>query len=63
MKNSVNKAEKKNKVWPVLLCLLLAGGVFALLLSVEAKQMVQYEKGSVVVAIADVADCKGRCRN
>ena len=58
MKNSVNKAEKKNKVWPVLLCLLLAGGIFALLLSVEAKQMAQYERGCVVVAIADVADSK-----
>lgn len=42
----------------MLLCLLLACGIFALLLGVEAKQLAQYEKGSVVVAIADVADCK-----
>lgn len=57
-KRNVNKSEKQNKIWPVLLCLLLAGGIFALLLGVEAKQMAQYEKGNVVVAIADVADCK-----
>ena len=57
-KRNVNKSEKQNKIWPVLLCLLLAGGIFALLLGVEAKQLEQYEKGSVVVAIADVADCK-----
>lgn len=56
-KNISNK-EKQGKAWPVVLCLLLAGGVFALLLSVETKQLAQYEKGSVVVAIADVADCK-----
>lgn len=57
-KNHVNKVEKQNKIWPVLLCLLLAGGIFTVLLGVEVKQLEQYEKGSVVVAIADVADCK-----
>ena len=56
-KNHVNKVEKQNKIWPVLLCLLLAGGIFTVLLGVEVKQLEQYEKGSVVVAIADVADC------
>ena len=56
-KNMSNK-EKQGKAWPVVLCLLLAVGIFALLLNVESKQLAQYEKGSVVVAIADVADCK-----
>ena len=55
--NMGNK-EKQGRAWPVVLCLLLAGGIFALLLNVETKQMAQYEKGGVVVAIADVADCK-----
>ena len=55
--------EKKNKVknrqgkmWPVVLCLLLAVGVFVLLLNMEAKQLAQYEKGSVVVAVSDIPD-------
>ena len=56
-KNMSNK-EKQGKAWPVVLCLMLAVGIFALLLNVESKQLAQYEKGSVVVAIADVADCK-----
>lgn len=56
-KNMGNK-EKQGKAWPVVLCLLLAGGIFALLLNVEMKQLSQYEKGSVVVAIADVTDNK-----
>ena len=56
-KNMSNK-EKQGKAWPVVLCLLLAVGIFALLLNVESKQLAQYEKGSVVVAIADVADSK-----
>lgn len=51
-----NKKNKKGKVWPVVLCLLLAVGVFALLLNVETRQLAQYEKGNVVVAIAEVAD-------
>ena len=56
-KNMSNKG-KQGKAWPVVLCLMLAVGIFALLLNVESKQLAQYEKGSVVVAIADVADCK-----
>ena len=56
-KNMSNK-EKQGKAWPVVLCLLLAVGIFVLLLNVESKQLAQYEKGSVVVAIADVADSK-----
>ena len=56
-KNMSNK-ENQGKAWPIVLCLLLAGGIFALLLNVETKQLAQYEKGNVVVAIADVADCK-----
>ena len=56
-KNMGNE-KKQGRAWPVVLCLLLAGGIFALLLNVETKQMAQYEKGGVVVAIADVADCK-----
>lgn len=54
----MNKKKRQGKVWPVVLCLLLAGGVFALLLNIEARQLNQYEKGSVVVAITDVADNK-----
>ena len=48
----------QGKVWPIALCLLLAGGVFFLLLNVETRQLAQYEKGNVVVAIADVAEAK-----
>lgn len=59
--NQEKKNEVKNrqgKVWPVVLCLLLAVGVFVLLLSVEAKQLAQYEKGSVVVAVTDIPEAK-----
>ena len=56
--NDKNKKSRQGKVWPVVLCLLLAGGVFALLLNVEARQLAQYEKGKVVVAIADVTEAK-----
>ena len=56
--NDNHKKNRQGKVWPVVLCLLLAVGVFALLLNVEARQMAQYEKGSVVVAIADVPEAK-----
>lgn len=59
--NQENKNKVKNrqgKMWPVVLCLLLAVGVFVLLLSVEAKQLAQYEKGSVVVAVADIPEAK-----
>lgn len=55
-KKDINKKDKQGKVWPVVLCLLLAGGLFMLLLNVETKQLAQYETGNVVVAIADVAD-------
>lgn len=50
------KKNKQGKVWPVVLCILLAAGVFALLLNVEARQLAQYEKGNVVVAVAEIAD-------
>lgn len=53
-----DRKERQGKVWPVILCLLLAGAIFALLLSVETRQLAQYEKGSVVVAVKDVADGK-----
>lgn len=56
--NKQKNKEKQGRAWAMVLCLLLAGGVFALLLNVETRQLAQYEKGSVVVAIADVADCK-----
>lgn len=52
------KRGKQGKVWPVILCLLLAGGIFAVLLNVEIRQLEQYEKGNVVIAIADVSDQK-----
>lgn len=61
MKTNIKKSERKErqgKAWPVILCLLLAGGIFALLLSVETRQLARYEKGSVVVAVKDVADGK-----
>lgn len=54
--NDNHKKSRQGKVWPIVLCLLLAVGVFALLLNVEARQLAQYEKGSVVVAIAEIAD-------
>lgn len=52
------RGKGQGKVWPIAVCLLLAGGVFFLLLNVEAKQLAQYEKGNVVVAIADVSEAK-----
>ncbi len=55
---SRNERERQTKAWPVILCLLFAVGVFVLLLNVEARQLAQYEKGSVVVAITDVAESK-----
>ena len=60
-KNKQNNAGKKKgqgRLWPIILCLLLAGGVFVLLMNVESRQLAQYEKGNVVVAIADVAEAK-----
>lgn len=55
---NVAKKEGQGKVWPVVLCLLLAGGIFVLLLNVETRKLSEYEKGSVVVAIADVTESK-----
>ena len=52
------KRDGQSKVWPIILCLLLAGGLFVLLLNIEMKQLAQYEKGNVVVAIADVTESK-----
>lgn len=56
----MNKTKKEGtgKVWPVLLCMLLAGGVFVLLLNVETKKLAAYEKGNVVVAVSDVSEIK-----
>ena len=56
--NDNHKKNRQGKVWPVVLCLLLAAGVFALLMNVEARKMAQYEKCNVVVAIADVPEAK-----
>lgn len=50
----MNKKEKQGKIWPVVLCLFLAGGIFILLLNMEAKQLARYEKGMTVVALTDV---------
>lgn len=55
---NITKKEGQGKVWPVVLCLLLAGGIFVLLLNVETRKLAEYEKGDVVVAISDVADSK-----
>lgn len=55
---NITKKEGHVKVWPVVLCLLLAGGIFVLLLNVETRKLAEYEKGDVVVAISDVADSK-----
>ena len=52
------RRKGQGRVWPIVVCLLLAGGVFFLLLNVETKQLAQYEKGNVVVAIADVSEAK-----
>jgi hypothetical protein len=38
--------------------MLLAGGVFVLLLNVESRKLAQYETGSVVVAVSDVTEAK-----
>ena len=55
---NVNKKSRQGNLWPVALCLLLAGGVFAFLLNMEARQLAQYEKGKVVVALVDVTEAK-----
>lgn len=59
MKDLENREKNKGlqgKVWPVVLCLLLAGGLFVFLLNVETRQLAEYEKGNVVVAAADIPD-------
>ena len=55
---NITKKEGQGKVWPVVLCMLLAGGVFVLLLNVESRKLAQYETGSVVVAVSDVTEAK-----
>lgn len=55
---NTTKKEGKGKVWPVVLCMLLAAGVFVLLLNVESRKLSQYETGSVVVAVSDVTEAK-----
>lgn len=57
--NKTNRANrKKGKVWPALISLLLAVGIFILLLNVETRKLAQYEKESVVVAAMDVSETK-----
>lgn len=56
--NQKNGTKKQGKVWPVVLCLLLAGGLFVLLLNVETRKLAAYEKGNVVVAVSDVSEAK-----
>lgn len=51
-----NSKKKKEKIWHILVCLLLAGILFVFLLNVEKRQLENYEKGLVVVAIEDVPD-------
>ena len=51
-----NSKKKKEKIWHILVCLLLAGILFVFLLNVEKRQLENYKKGLVVVAIEDVAD-------
>jgi len=51
-----NDKKKKEKIWHILVCLLLTGILFVFLLNVEKRQLGNYEKGLVVVAIEDVAD-------
>lgn len=49
------KKEGSGKLWAIVLCLLLAGGVFVFLLQMEAKELAKYEKGYVVVAAEDIS--------
>ena len=57
--NKTNRTNrKKGKVWPALISLLLAVGIFILLLNVETRKLAQYEKESVVVAAMDVSEAK-----
>ncbi len=44
------KKEGTGKVWAMILCLLLAGGIFAFLLNMEVKELSKYDKGYVVIA-------------
>ena len=48
--------KKKEKIWHILVCLLLAGILFVFLLNVEKRQLENFEKGLVVVAVEEVAD-------
>ena len=57
---SENQAKKpgkgKERIWPVLVCLFLAVALFLLLLNVEKRQLENFQKRYVLVAIEDVAD-------
>lgn len=55
---NTTKKKGQGKVWPVVLCMLLASGVFVLLLNVETRKLSQYETGNVVVAVSDVTEAK-----
>lgn len=57
-RNDVNQTDKQGKVWPIVLCLILAGGIFALLLNIESRKLEAYEKGTVVIAVTDIAEDK-----
>ncbi len=52
------KKEKKivGKLWPLMLCLVLAAGAFVFLLSMEAKELAKYERGYAVVALTDIKE-------
>ena len=59
-----NKTSKQGKVWPVVLCLLLAAGIFLLLLNVEKRQMAQFEKGGDYRKESDsFVCCRGKTIN
>ncbi len=55
-KTNKEKKSDQAKIWPIAVCLLLAVAVFAFLLSVEKRQLANYEKSMVVVAVQDVPD-------
>lgn len=51
------KTVKKDiKIWPAIICLILATMMFLFLLSVESRQLANYEKGLAVVAVSEVAE-------
>jgi len=57
LEHKVNKMkENQRKVWPIVLCLLLAAGLYVFLLNMEIRQLAEFEKGNVIVAVENIVE-------